>query len=100
MFDKDKSGNIDVSELKEAMKALGVFLRKDEVKETMMKIDKDGSGSIDLKEFTSLMAEQIECRNQEDEIRKVFRIYDDDDGGVITRANLMRCAEDLGEDVN
>ena len=100
LFDKDGSGTIDVNELKEALKALGVFLKKDEVKEIMIKIDKDGSGTIDLKEFTSLMAEQIECRNQEEEIRKVFRIYDDDDGGVITPKNLLRCAEDLGEDVN
>ena len=32
LFDKDKSGNIDVNELKDAMKALGIFLKKDEVK--------------------------------------------------------------------
>jgi len=32
LFDKDKSGSIDVVELKDAMKALGIFLRKDEVK--------------------------------------------------------------------
>ena len=30
----------------------------------------------------------------------MFRIYDDDDAGVISYENLMRCAEDLGEDVN
>ena len=29
---------------------------------------------------------------------KVFRIYDDDDTGLITKANLLRCAkEDLDE---
>ena len=33
-------------------------------------------------------------------MRKVFRIYDDDDAGVISYQNLMRCAEDLGEDVS
>ena len=32
LFDKDKSGTIDVSELRDAMKALGIFLKKDEVK--------------------------------------------------------------------
>jgi len=32
LFDKDKSGSIDVNELKDAMKALGIFLKKDEVK--------------------------------------------------------------------
>ena len=45
------------------------------------------------------MAEQIECRNQEVEIRKVFRIYDDDDNGIISAENLLRCANDLMETV-
>ena len=61
------------------MKALGVFLKKEEVKKTMTKVDKDGSGAIDREEFMALMAEQIESRNQEEELRKVFRMYDDDD---------------------
>ena len=63
LFDKDKSGNIDVGELKDAMKALGIHLKKDEVKAQMNKVDKDGSGNIDKQEFTALMAEQIESRN-------------------------------------
>ena len=65
----------------------------------MTKVDKDGSGAIDKDEFMALMAEQIESRNQEEELRKVFRIYDDDDNGLITSGNLLRCAGDLGEDV-
>ena len=32
VFDKDHSGSIDVTELKDAMKALGVFLKKEELK--------------------------------------------------------------------
>ena len=32
LFDKDKSGSIDVGELRDAMKALGVFLKKEDVK--------------------------------------------------------------------
>lgn len=66
----------------------------------MTKVDKDGSGAIDNDEFMALMAEQIENRDQEEELRKVFRIYDDDDNGLISGENLKRCADDLGEDVN
>ena len=84
LFDKDKSGSIDVNELKDAMKALGIFLKKEEVKAKMTKVDRDGSGAIDKEEFMALMAEQIESRNQEEELRKVFRIYDDDDNGLIS----------------
>ena len=67
------------------MKALGIFLKRSEVKETMRKVDKDGSGAIDKDEFTALMAEQIEVRDQESELAKVFRIYDDDDAGLISQ---------------
>lgn len=77
------------------MKALGIFLKKDEVKQEMLKVDKDGSGSIDRNEFTGLMAEILSKRNQEEEIRKVFRCYDNDDDGQISKKNLMECADVL-----
>ena len=35
MFDKDNSSSIDITELKDAMKALGVHLSKDELREKM-----------------------------------------------------------------
>jgi len=44
-------------ELKDAMKALGIYLKKEEVKTKMQKVDKDGSGTIDKEEFMALMAE-------------------------------------------
>jgi Ca2+-binding EF-hand superfamily protein len=57
LFDKDRSGSIDIFELKDALKALGIFLKKAEVKTMMRKVDKDGSGAIDQDEFKALMAE-------------------------------------------
>lgn len=63
MFDRDQSGSIDVIELKDAMKALGVFLNKDEIRDKMQKVDKDGSGAIDRQEFMALIAELIDKRN-------------------------------------
>ena len=59
LFDKDGSGNIDVLELKDAMKALGIYMNKEQSKELMDKADKDGSGTIEMNEFLSLMAEKI-----------------------------------------
>lgn len=47
LFDKDKSNSIDLNELKDAMKALGIHLKKVQVKKLMGKADKDGSGAID-----------------------------------------------------
>ena len=95
LFDKDGSESIDVGELKDAMKALGIHLDKKAVKVLMEKADKDGSGSIDLEEFTSLMAERIHGRNTKDELEKAFWMYDDDEGGTIDFENLQRAAEEL-----
>jgi hypothetical protein len=81
LFDKDGSGTIDSNELKDAMKALGIYVNKDGLKKLMEKADKDGSGTIEKGEFLSLMAEMIQKRNPRAEVMKSFRFYDDDDGG-------------------
>ena len=58
-FDADNSNNIEVAELKNAMKALGMNKSKEELKVIMENADKDGSGDIDLQEFKVLMADMI-----------------------------------------
>ena len=97
LFDKDGSGNIDFYELRDAMRALGLQLTKEEVKEMMLKIDSDDNGFIDQDEFRVLMAEKLKDRNQEDELRKAFRVYDQDDTGLIEFYDLRRVADELSE---
>ena len=55
LFDKDGSGNIDFYELRDAMRALGIQLTKDQVKVMMSEIDQDNNGFIDQDEFRLLM---------------------------------------------
>ena len=97
LFDKDGSGNIDIYELRDAMKALGVYLSKDKVKAMMKEVDKDGSGTVEYDEFRDLMKEKIKTRNAEEELRRAFRIYDEDDTGMIEFADLRRVANELNE---
>ena len=59
MFDKDGSGAIDSGELRDAMKALGFYMNKEEVRAMMRRVDRDGSGNIEYEEFVALMAEKI-----------------------------------------
>ena len=55
----------------------------------MTRIDKDGSGLLERDEFIALMSEIIFKRDLEYEMRKVFRYYDNDDDGSITKENIM-----------
>ena len=88
LFDRDGNGSIDTKELKDAMKALGIFLKKQELKEYMSKMDKDGSGSVEQVEFICLMTEVLNKRNVREEMKKVFHCYDNDDDGKISALNL------------
>ena len=56
LFDKDGSNTIDVGELRDALKVLGIVMNMTETKKLMELADKDGSGSIELEEFLPLMA--------------------------------------------
>ena len=88
-----------MAELRDAMKALGINLNKNELKIMMKKVDKDGNGDIDFDEFKDLMTEKMNERNPEEELRKSFRLYDSDDTGKITFKNLRETANELGEDL-
>ena len=55
----------------------------------MQRVDKDGSGSIEEVEFICLMTEVLEKRNAKEEMKKVFRCYDNDDDGQINFLNLQ-----------
>lgn len=94
LFDKDGSEQIDKDELKEAMRALGFKLSPEKVQKLMDNADKDGSGSIDFNEFKILMARFISKRDVDGELRKAFKMYDDDDGGTIGLDNLQSVRKD------
>ena len=95
LFDSDKSNTIDINELKDAMKALGIFMSKQQSNEIMERIDKNGSGQLEKDEFIALMSEIMHKRNQEVEMRKVFRFYDNDDDGTISYDNIWQAADQL-----
>jgi len=55
MFDKNKDGFIDLTELKKVTALLGTTLSKDELGAFMDEADKDGNGKIDYDEFVKMM---------------------------------------------
>ena len=59
MFDEDKSGTIDKSELKKVMLTLGVEATNEEVEKFMQAADKDNSGCIDFDEFMTFVVEKM-----------------------------------------
>lgn len=55
MYDKEGNGYINVSDLREILRALDDKLTEDELDEMIAEIDTDGSGTVDFDEFMEMM---------------------------------------------
>jgi len=99
LFDTDGSGTIDTKELQVALRALGFDSKKEKVRKMISDIDLDGSGTIDFEEFVEMMTGKMGDRDSPEEIRRVFKLFDDDETGKISFRNLKRVARELGENM-
>ena len=66
----------------------------------IMDADKgDKDQAIDFEEFLDMMTTTPAKTETKDEVRKVFRLFDDDSSGSITLRNLRRVAQELGKEL-
>jgi len=100
LFDTDGNGTIDPNELTSAMKNLGFEAKNHTVYQMISDIDKNGTGDIDFDEFLDLMTVKLGDSDSEEDVRKVFDLFDDDKTGHITIQNLKRVAKDLDENMS
>jgi len=57
------------------------------------------AGTIDFEEFVEMMTGKMGDRDSPEEIRRVFKLFDDDETGKISFRNLKRVARELGENM-
>lgn len=102
LFDSDKSGSIEIDELKRAMTSLGYDKKSQNrmVFQILENLDKNKDGQIDFDEFLDMMTARISDRDSREDIMKVFMLFDQDGTGRITLDDLRVVAEELGEELN
>ncbi|KAL3654649.1 hypothetical protein CASFOL_001634 [Castilleja foliolosa] len=60
-------------------------------------VDADGNGTIDFSEFLNLMARKMKDTDSEEELKEAFRVFDKDQNGFISAAELRHVMTNLGE---
>merc|ERR1711865_53551 len=97
LFDTDKSGSIDASELDFAMRALGFEPTGQEVADMLAKTDEDGNGTVQYEEFVDLVSGRLDRKDPEQEIKDGFAMFDTDNKGFINFKDLVCVAGELGD---
>merc|ERR1719397_1132770 len=97
LFDKDKDGLITLLELEESMRSLGLKPNLKELNEMINEIDVDGNGTVDFPEFLTVMARKMEEEEGEDELKASFNLFDEVGDGYISKDELGRSMENLGQ---
>merc|ERR1712139_376125 len=81
LFDKDRSGEITVGEMLEAMRSLGYDTEHGEAAEHVKSLDRDGSGALEFNEFYELLTARFSENTTKDELQRVFSLFDTEQSG-------------------
>jgi calmodulin len=88
--DKDGDGQITTKELGTVMRSLGQNPSESELQDMINEVDADNNGTIDFPEFLTMMARKMK-------IREAFKVFDRDNNGFISAAELRHVMTSIGE---
>ncbi|XP_023240429.1 calmodulin-like [Centruroides sculpturatus] len=97
MFDADGDGKLSLNSLEKMMKAAGIELEEDELKNILEEIDPDGRGKIDFSKLLSVMAKEMKKRDSDEEIIEAFKFFDKEGTGLVNAAELRRIMTTMGQ---
>ncbi|EDW16097.1 calmodulin-related protein 97A [Drosophila mojavensis] len=97
LFDKENSGVINSRQLGNLMRSLGQNPTDIELKDMLNDVDVTGKEQIDFDKFCSLMCRHAQENDLDEEFREAFMIFDRNEDGFISPAELRFVMANLGE---
>ncbi|KAM5570164.1 calmodulin-like protein 7 [Rosa sericea] len=96
MFDQNGDGRISRKELSDSLENLGIFIPDKELLNMIQKIDVDGDGCVDIDEFGELYQSIMDERNEEEDMKEAFNVFDQNGDGFIAVDELRSVLSSLG----
>ncbi|KAL1815105.1 hypothetical protein DCAR_0519334 [Daucus carota subsp. sativus] len=96
MFDHNGDGRITKQELNESLEKMGIFIPDQELTQMIEKIDVNNDGCVDIDEFGDLYQNIMNTREEEEDMKEAFSVFDQNGDGFITVDELKSVLASLG----
>ncbi|KAK1386811.1 calmodulin-like protein 3 [Heracleum sosnowskyi] len=96
MFDHNGDGRITKQELNESLEKMGIFIPDQELSQMIEKIDVNKDGCVDIDEFGDLYQTIMNTREEEEDMKEAFSVFDQNGDGFITVDELKSVLASLG----
>lgn len=96
MFDRNGDGRISKEELSDSLENLGIFIQDKELFNMIEKIDVNGDGCVDIEEFGELYQSLMDERDEENDMKEAFNVFDQNGDGFITVDELRAVLSSMG----
>lgn len=96
MFDRNGDGRITKKELNDSLENLGIFIPDSELTQMIEKIDVNGDKCVDIEEFGELYQSIMAERDEEEDMKEAFNVFDQNGDGYITVDELRSVLSSLG----
>ncbi|MBD4020199.1 hypothetical protein GUI04_14535, partial [Xanthomonas citri pv. citri] len=98
MFDHNGDGKISIQELSKSLESLGIDIPDADLAHMIDHVDTDGDGMVNMDEFTGLykMILMEEERDEEEDLREAFNVFDKNGDGFISVEELQSVMMSLG----
>ena len=96
MFDRNGDGRITKQELSDSLQNLGIYIPDRDMMQMIEKIDVNGDGFVDIDEFGVLYQTIMDERDEEEDMKEAFNVFDQNGAGIITGEELRSVWASLG----
>ncbi|KAL5990931.1 Calmodulin-like protein 3 [Asimina triloba] len=96
MFDRNGDGRITKRELSDSLENLGIYIPDKDLTAMIEKIDVNGDGCVDITEFGALYQTIMDEKDEEEDMREAFNVFDQNGDGFITVEELRSVLASLG----
>ncbi|KAI5651378.1 EF-hand domain pair domain-containing protein [Phthorimaea operculella] len=95
LLDHTGEGKIKNDDFRVAIKALGYTPNKEDLQLMVNAVDKGKTGKMSFENFQTAIMRKVMSKDSDMDVQKSFRMFDDDDAGLISFENLKRVTEIL-----